>query len=94
MPRSKLSEHNRLLSKSMQHFNHGRNTYKSLCFCDVATGKPTALDYFELYKIEAIHKLKLKHVVITSVNRDICQTVALNIFIMLLLRLRKIQRQQ
>ena len=49
----------------------GETCTRACAFCDVATGKPTALDYFEPYKIaEAIHKLKLKHVVITSVNRD------------------------
>lgn len=49
----------------------GETCTRACAFCDVATGKPTALDYFEPYKIaEAINKLKLKHVVITSVNRD------------------------
>ena len=49
----------------------GETCTRACAFCDVATGKPTALDNFEPYKIaEAINKLKLKHVVITSVNRD------------------------
>ena len=40
-------------------------------FCDVKTGKPDKLDPFEPYKISnAIKKLNLKHVVITSVDRD------------------------
>ena len=40
-------------------------------FCDVKTGKPDKLDPFEPYKISnAVKKLNLKHVVITSVDRD------------------------
>ena len=40
-------------------------------FCDVKTGKPDKLDTFEPYKISnAVKKLNLKHVVITSVDRD------------------------
>ena len=40
-------------------------------FCDVKTGKPDKLDPFEPYRISnAVKKLNLKHVVITSVDRD------------------------
>ncbi len=40
-------------------------------FCDVKTGKPEKLDPFEPLKISnAVNKLNLKHVVITSVDRD------------------------
>ena len=40
-------------------------------FCDVKTGKPGALDMFEPIKIaQATKSLDLKHVVITSVDRD------------------------
>ena len=40
-------------------------------FCDVKTGKPEKLDPFERYKISAaVKRLQLKHVVITSVDRD------------------------
>ena len=40
-------------------------------FCDVKTGKPKALDSLEPIKIaEATKQLNLKHVVITSVDRD------------------------
>tara|TARA_B100001559_G_scaffold286815_1_gene263449 strand:- start:449 stop:1390 length:942 start_codon:yes stop_codon:yes gene_type:complete len=40
-------------------------------FCDVKTGKPEKLDPFEGYKISsAVKRLQLKHVVITSVDRD------------------------
>ncbi|MGR3721730.1 lipoyl synthase [Abyssibius alkaniclasticus] len=40
-------------------------------FCNVATGRPDALDAFEPGRVAvAVEKLGLKHVVITSVDRD------------------------
>jgi lipoic acid synthetase len=40
-------------------------------FCNVATGKPRALDVFEPGRVaDAVKKLGLAHVVITSVDRD------------------------
>ena len=40
-------------------------------FCNVATGKPNALDAFEPGRVaHAVQKLGLNHVVITSVDRD------------------------
>ncbi len=40
-------------------------------FCNVATGKPDALDVFEPVRVaDAVEKLGLSHVVITSVDRD------------------------
>lgn len=40
-------------------------------FCNVATGKPDALDPFEPGRVAvAVEKLQLNHVVITSVDRD------------------------
>jgi lipoic acid synthetase len=40
-------------------------------FCNVATGKPQALDVFEPGRVaQAVKKLGLNHVVITSVDRD------------------------
>jgi len=40
-------------------------------FCNVATGKPQTLDAFEPGRVaNAVEKLGLKHVVITSVDRD------------------------
>ncbi len=40
-------------------------------FCNVATGKPDALDTFEPGRVaQAVEKLGLSHVVITSVDRD------------------------
>tara|TARA_B100001027_G_scaffold140418_1_gene97638 strand:- start:8966 stop:9943 length:978 start_codon:yes stop_codon:yes gene_type:complete len=44
---------------------------RACAFCDVITGKPKHLDPMEPLKISnAVKKLNLKHVVITSVNRD------------------------
>ena len=44
---------------------------RACAFCDVITGKPKSLDTLEPLKISsAVKKLKLKHVVITSVDRD------------------------
>ena len=40
-------------------------------FCNVATGKPQALDLFEPGRVaDAVQKLGLNHVVVTSVDRD------------------------
>ena len=49
----------------------GDTCTRACAFCDVKTGKPTSLDIFEPLKISnAVNKLDLKHVVITSVDRD------------------------
>ena len=49
----------------------GDTCTRACAFCDVKTGKPTSLDIFEPVKISnAVKKLNLKHVVITSVDRD------------------------
>jgi lipoic acid synthetase len=49
----------------------GDTCTRACAFCDVKTGKPTSLDIFEPTKISnAVKKLNLKHVVITSVDRD------------------------
>ena len=44
---------------------------RACSFCDIKTGKPNSLDIFEPIKIaKATQQLKLRHVVITSVDRD------------------------
>tara|TARA_B100001564_G_scaffold342619_1_gene338419 strand:+ start:468 stop:1412 length:945 start_codon:yes stop_codon:yes gene_type:complete len=49
----------------------GDTCTRACAFCDVKTGKPASLDIFEPAKIsKAVQKLNLKHVVITSVDRD------------------------
>ncbi|RME15010.1 MAG: lipoyl synthase [Alphaproteobacteria bacterium] len=60
-------------------WNHGHATMmimgeictRGCTFCNVATGKPGPLDAFEPGRVaDAVKKLGLKHVVITSVDRD------------------------
>jgi len=49
----------------------GDTCTRACAFCNVKTGKPTSLDPFEPNKIAmATKELNLKHVVITSVDRD------------------------
>ena len=49
----------------------GDTCTRACAFCDVKTGKPNNLDVFEPVKIStAVKNLNLKHVVITSVDRD------------------------
>jgi lipoic acid synthetase len=49
----------------------GETCTRACSFCNVATGKPSALDPFEPFNVaQAVRKLGLKHVVITSVDRD------------------------
>ena len=49
----------------------GDTCTRACAFCDVKTGKPGELDTYEPLKISnAVKKLELNHVVITSVDRD------------------------
>ena len=49
----------------------GDTCTRACAFCDIKTGKPEKLDPFEPVKIaNAVKKLNLRHVVITSVDRD------------------------
>ena len=49
----------------------GDTCTRACAFCDVKTGLPVKLDQLEPVKIaQAVKKLNLKHVVITSVDRD------------------------
>ena len=49
----------------------GDTCTRGCAFCDVKTGKPSALDVMEPFKIsKAVKELELNHVVITSVDRD------------------------
>lgn len=49
----------------------GETCTRGCSFCNVATGKPDTLDPFEPGRVaDAVAKLGLKHVVITSVDRD------------------------
>lgn len=49
----------------------GNTCTRSCGFCSVATGKPDAVDWDEPQRVaEAIHLMRVKHAVITSVDRD------------------------
>ena len=49
----------------------GDTCTQACSFCNVKTGKPDALDVFEPVRVaDAVQKLGLRHVVITSVDRD------------------------
>ena len=49
----------------------GATCTRGCAFCNVATGRPDALDAFEPARVaQAVEKLQLRHVVITSVDRD------------------------
>ena len=49
----------------------GDTCTRGCAFCDVKTGKPSALDLMEPFKVsKAVKELELNHVVITSVDRD------------------------
>jgi len=49
----------------------GDTCTRACAFCDVKTGKPKKLDSLEPFKIaNAVKRLNLRHVVITSVDRD------------------------
>jgi lipoic acid synthetase len=49
----------------------GNTCTRGCAFCNVATGKPEDLDVFEPVRVaDAVAKLALNHVVITSVDRD------------------------
>src|SRR5699024_10697875 len=49
----------------------GNTCTRSCGFCDVATGRPDPVDWDEPQRVaEAIHLMKVKHAVLTSVDRD------------------------
>ncbi len=61
-------------------------------FCDIKHGKPSFLDWDEPQRIaQAVAKMKLKHAVITSVNRDDRRDGGAPIFAMVIRRIRQLQ---
>ncbi len=69
----------------------GDTCTRACAFCDVKTGIPGKLDKLEPIKIaEAVKKLNLKHVVITSVDRDDLQDGGSNHFYEVINQIRKI----
>ena len=68
----------------------GDTCTRACAFCDVITGKPKALDPYEPIKIaNAVKKLNLRHVVITSVNRDDLSDGGANHFSEVVKKIRK-----
>ena len=69
----------------------GDTCTRACAFCDVITGKPKSLDPLEPFKIaNAINKLKLKHAVITSVDRDDLNDGGANHFNEVIIETRKL----
>ena len=69
----------------------GDTCTRACAFCDVKTGIPGKLDLLEPIKIaEAVKKLNLKHVVITSVDRDDLDDGGSNHFYEVITQTRKI----
>ena len=69
----------------------GDTCTRACAFCDVKTGKPGKLDDLEPIKIsQAVKKLNLKHVVITSVDRDDLKDGGSNHFFDVINQTRKI----
>ena len=68
----------------------GDTCTRACAFCDVITGKPKPLDPLEPLKISsAVKKLNLKHVVITSVDRDDLDDGGANHFYEVIVETRK-----
>ena len=69
----------------------GDTCTRACAFCNVKTGKPKNLDLLEPIKIaQATKELNLKHVVITSVDRDDLEDGGANHFSKVIFEIRKI----
>lgn len=65
---------------------------RSCGFCDIKTGRPLPLDWQEPERVaQAVKKMNLRHVVITSVNRDERRDGGAPIFALCIERIREIQ---
>ena len=72
----------------------GDTCTRACAFCNVKTGKPTHLDPLEPMKIaQATKELELKHVVITSVDRDDLKDGGAEHFSKIILETRKMNNQ-
>ena len=81
-------------------WGHGTATFlilgdvctRSCRFCDVKTGRPEPIDWEEPERVaQAVRAMDLRHVVITSVNRDEREDGGAPIFAMCIERIRQIQ---
>ncbi len=65
---------------------------RSCGFCDIKTGMPEPLDWQEPLRVaQAVQQMNLRHVVITSVNRDEREDGGAPIFAMVIKMIRKLQ---
>ncbi|MCY3835697.1 MAG: lipoyl synthase [Anaerolineaceae bacterium] len=65
---------------------------RSCGFCDIETGRPRPLDWAEPNRVaQSVRELGLRHVVITSVNRDERVDGGAPIFAMVIRRIRQLQ---
>ena len=65
---------------------------RSCGFCDIKTGRPAPLDWEEPERVaQAVRKMNLRHVVITSVNRDERKDGGAPIFALCINRIREVQ---
>jgi lipoic acid synthetase len=70
----------------------GDTCTRSCGFCDIKTGRPSPLDWAEPNRVaESVRAMGLRHVVITSVNRDERADGGAPIFAMVIRRIRKLQ---
>jgi lipoyl synthase len=81
-------------------WGHGTATFlmmgdtctRSCGFCDIKTGRPSPLDWAEPNRVaKAVRAMGLRHVVITSVNRDERADGGAPIFAMVIRRIRDLQ---
>lgn len=71
----------------------GDTCTRSCGFCDIKTGRPSPLDWAEPMRVaEAVRAMGLRHVVITSVNRDERADGGAPIFAMVIRRIRQIHQ--
>lgn len=70
----------------------GDTCTRSCGFCDIKTGRPAPLDWEEPERVaQAVQKMNLRHVVITSVNRDERKDGGAPIFALSIERIREVQ---
>lgn len=70
----------------------GDTCTRSCGFCDIKTGMPQDMDWLEPMRVaQAVRQMNLKHVVITSVNRDERADGGAPIFAMVIRRIRQLQ---
>ncbi len=81
-------------------WSHGTATFlilgdvctRSCRFCDVKTGRPAPIDWEEPERVaQAVKAMDLRHVVITSVNRDERKDGGAPIFALCIQRIREVQ---